>query len=205
MLMADGFCSDSGAVGSITLAYTLPCIFHLQMCWSELSVPVKVKDVVIIVTGLSFTILSLFTTVQDLVTRNWPDLHETMSKDSMQCANIASISVVVKQWWKWNVYAKTELSFAIYVWSWNALLQSLRSSVDGKPIQSTETVRSKLMRTLNSSYGKHVHLRKFMLNTYKPWACLQTYIKNLFCLGYTRESDPSITQWWWDWKQSYIF
>ncbi|XP_025090595.1 proton-coupled amino acid transporter 1-like [Pomacea canaliculata] len=60
----------TGAVGSITLAYTLPCIFHLQMCWSELSVPVKVKDVVIIVTGLSFTILSLFTTVQDLVTRN---------------------------------------------------------------------------------------------------------------------------------------
>ncbi|XP_076459165.1 uncharacterized protein LOC143292600 [Babylonia areolata] len=41
-----------GALGSTMLAYILPCLFHLKLCWPQLSLYNKVKDITIIIIGV---------------------------------------------------------------------------------------------------------------------------------------------------------
>ena len=57
----------TGAVGSSVLAYILPCLFHLKLCWHDISVFVKTKDIAIVIFGLVASLISAYTVVQEIV------------------------------------------------------------------------------------------------------------------------------------------
>ncbi|XP_059174468.1 uncharacterized protein LOC131954738 [Physella acuta] len=63
------FTAFIGAVGSSVLAYILPCLFHLKLRWHELSLGIKVKDVVIVVFGVLASVVSLYTTISEVVSK----------------------------------------------------------------------------------------------------------------------------------------
>ncbi|XP_060600506.1 proton-coupled amino acid transporter 2-like isoform X2 [Ruditapes philippinarum] len=56
-----------GAVGSSVLAFILPCLFHLRLCWNELNVFIKFKDIFIIVFGVFASIISVISVIQRIV------------------------------------------------------------------------------------------------------------------------------------------
>ncbi|BFZ02921.1 hypothetical protein BsWGS_05960 [Bradybaena similaris] len=56
-----------GAIGSSLLAYVLPCIFHLRMCWHKLGYGIRIKDICIIVFGIVASIVSLYTTILEVL------------------------------------------------------------------------------------------------------------------------------------------
>ncbi|CAL1529003.1 unnamed protein product [Lymnaea stagnalis] len=56
-----------GAIGSSVIAYILPCLFHLKLCWHKIGFCVRFKDICIIVFGTAASILSLYTTIKEVV------------------------------------------------------------------------------------------------------------------------------------------
>ncbi|XP_053391552.1 uncharacterized protein LOC123563758 isoform X2 [Mercenaria mercenaria] len=56
-----------GAVGSSVLAFILPCLFHLRLCWHEIGVFIKVKDILIIAFGVFSSIISVVSVVERIV------------------------------------------------------------------------------------------------------------------------------------------
>ncbi|CAG5117101.1 unnamed protein product [Candidula unifasciata] len=58
-----------GAVGSSLLAYVLPCIFHLRLCWHKLGYGIRIKDICIIVFGVVASLVSLYTTILEVLNR----------------------------------------------------------------------------------------------------------------------------------------
>ncbi|KAL4240014.1 hypothetical protein ACF0H5_000809 [Mactra antiquata] len=56
-----------GAVGSSALAFILPCLFHLKLCWQDISVFIKIKDFIIIIFGIFASIISVISVIQRLV------------------------------------------------------------------------------------------------------------------------------------------
>ncbi|KAK7507847.1 hypothetical protein BaRGS_00000812, partial [Batillaria attramentaria] len=70
VLLKDNFAYISafvGALGSTMLAYILPCLFHLRLCWSELPLGIKVKDITIIVLGVACGIAGIYTVLVEIV------------------------------------------------------------------------------------------------------------------------------------------
>ena len=57
----------AGAVGSSVLAYILPCLFHLKLCWHDMSVFVRTKDILIVIFGLVASLVSAYTVIQEIV------------------------------------------------------------------------------------------------------------------------------------------
>ncbi|KAL3876043.1 hypothetical protein ACJMK2_033929 [Sinanodonta woodiana] len=57
----------TGAVGSSMLAYILPCLFHLKICWSDIDLMTKFKDISIVIIGLFASVVSLYTVIISLV------------------------------------------------------------------------------------------------------------------------------------------
>ncbi|XP_013084175.2 uncharacterized protein LOC106069130 isoform X3 [Biomphalaria glabrata] len=56
-----------GAIGSSVLAYILPCLFHLKLCGNNISCSIKIKDYSIIIFGVLASIVSLYTTIKEVV------------------------------------------------------------------------------------------------------------------------------------------
>ncbi|KAH9498872.1 hypothetical protein Btru_004913 [Bulinus truncatus] len=56
-----------GALGSSLLAYILPCLFHLKLCGNNISFGIRLKDYSIIVFGILASIISLYTTIKEVV------------------------------------------------------------------------------------------------------------------------------------------
>ncbi|XP_005097320.1 uncharacterized protein LOC101845918 [Aplysia californica] len=59
-----------GALGSSLLAYILPCLFHLKLCWAQLHPGVKIKDILIVVFGLAASVVSLYSTIRSIADRS---------------------------------------------------------------------------------------------------------------------------------------
>ncbi|KAK3612264.1 hypothetical protein CHS0354_039545 [Potamilus streckersoni] len=57
----------TGAIGSSMLAYILPCLFHLKICWRDIDLPIKIKDISIVIIGLFASVVSLYTVILSLV------------------------------------------------------------------------------------------------------------------------------------------
>lgn len=57
----------AGAVGSSVLGFILPCLFHLKMCWSDLNVFVKAKDIIIVIFGVFASVISVVSVIQRIV------------------------------------------------------------------------------------------------------------------------------------------
>ena len=62
----DYFCLFAGALGSSVLAYILPCLFHMKICWHDLNPFVKAKDIIIIIFGLVASLVSAYTVIQEI-------------------------------------------------------------------------------------------------------------------------------------------
>lgn len=58
-----------GALGSTVLAYILPCLFHLRLCWTDLPTPIIAKDITIIVMGIGCGVAGVYS-VLDQIIRN---------------------------------------------------------------------------------------------------------------------------------------
>ncbi|XP_076453114.1 uncharacterized protein LOC143288471 [Babylonia areolata] len=56
-----------GALGSTMLAYILPCLFHLKLCWSRLPLPIKIKDITIIIIGITLGIAGMYSVLQEIL------------------------------------------------------------------------------------------------------------------------------------------
>lgn len=56
-----------GAVGSSVLAFILPCLFHLRLCWHDINIFIKLKDMIIIVFGVFASIISVISVVERIV------------------------------------------------------------------------------------------------------------------------------------------
>ncbi|KAL8618786.1 hypothetical protein ACOMHN_000214 [Nucella lapillus] len=56
-----------GALGSTMLAYILPCLFHLRLRWNHLSLFTKVKDITIVVIGISLGIAGMYSVVSEII------------------------------------------------------------------------------------------------------------------------------------------
>ncbi|XP_050393949.2 uncharacterized protein LOC126811930 [Patella vulgata] len=56
-----------GAIGSSLLAYILPCIFHIKLSWSNMSVFIKFKDILLIIVGSCCSIVSCYSVVVRIV------------------------------------------------------------------------------------------------------------------------------------------
>lgn len=70
VLLKDNFAYISafvGALGSTMLAYILPCVFHLRLCWSHLPMCIKVKDIGIIILGLACSVTGVYSVLVQIV------------------------------------------------------------------------------------------------------------------------------------------
>ncbi|KAK7111497.1 hypothetical protein V1264_011118 [Littorina saxatilis] len=56
-----------GALGSTFVAFVLPCVFHLRLCWPFLSLPIKLKDMSIIVVGVVFCVTGVYSVMKDMI------------------------------------------------------------------------------------------------------------------------------------------
>ncbi|KAK7507846.1 hypothetical protein BaRGS_00000811 [Batillaria attramentaria] len=56
-----------GALGSTLVAYILPCMFHLRLCWPRLSPLIKIKDMCIIVAGMVFMVTGVYSVISDMI------------------------------------------------------------------------------------------------------------------------------------------
>ena len=56
----------SGSVGSSLLAYILPCLFHMKICWHKLNPFIKTKDILIVVFGLIASLVSVVSVIQEM-------------------------------------------------------------------------------------------------------------------------------------------
>ncbi|WAQ95755.1 AVT3-like protein [Mya arenaria] len=54
----------NGAVGSTALAFILPCLFHLKVCWHDLHPVFKAKDILIIIFGVCAGCVSVVAVIQ---------------------------------------------------------------------------------------------------------------------------------------------
>ena len=55
-----------GSLGSVLLAYILPCYFHIQLCPNEMSKPVLAKNVAIIGFGIAAGVAGLYSVINTL-------------------------------------------------------------------------------------------------------------------------------------------
>ncbi|XP_070185489.1 uncharacterized protein [Littorina saxatilis] len=56
-----------GALGSTMLAYILPCLFHLRLCWQDLPVFIRVKDIIIIILGIACGVAGIYSVLQEII------------------------------------------------------------------------------------------------------------------------------------------
>ncbi|XP_046557366.1 proton-coupled amino acid transporter 4-like isoform X2 [Haliotis rubra] len=57
----------TGAIGSSALAYILPCLFYIKLCGPTMPWYVKAKNIIIIIMGISCSVISLYSTIRNLV------------------------------------------------------------------------------------------------------------------------------------------
>ncbi|KAL8618787.1 hypothetical protein ACOMHN_000215 [Nucella lapillus] len=68
LLLRDSFAYVAafvGAVGSIFVAYILPCLFHMKLCWSNLPPAIRLKDVFIVGLGVVFCVMGVYSVIKD--------------------------------------------------------------------------------------------------------------------------------------------
>jgi len=59
-----------GAVGSTALAFILPCVFHLKICWDDLHPLIIAKDIFIIVFGIVAGVISVIAVILRIASGN---------------------------------------------------------------------------------------------------------------------------------------
>ncbi|XP_071106684.1 uncharacterized protein [Haliotis cracherodii] len=57
----------TGAIGSSMLAYILPCLFYNKLCGPSMPWYIKAKNIIIIIMGVSCSVISLYSTIRNLV------------------------------------------------------------------------------------------------------------------------------------------
>ena len=55
----------AGALGSSLLVYVLPCLFHLKVCWNDVSRVIKVKDIALIIFGVLGAIIGVYSVIRN--------------------------------------------------------------------------------------------------------------------------------------------
>jgi hypothetical protein len=59
-------CFIAGAFGSTFVAFVLPCIFHLRLCWSALPLSIKTKDILVTIMGVGFCVTGVNSVFKDI-------------------------------------------------------------------------------------------------------------------------------------------